>query len=155
MAIGRTVALFRENSQLEVQVQSAQAAPENIARLSGELKAYDRTLSRFSGERENWEERLMQEVTRACQQYRAKLIQLPPATSERQNGYQVETRAVKLEGSYHALVQTLHALEVKAGIGRISAARFVTEEDRRSRSTSLFAYIYIQNIDKKHQIANE
>lgn len=148
LAIGPTVDMYRSNRVLTQQLFSAKSAPAEIARLSNELGKYDQAISSFTAAKVDWEQHLLQELSRACEQVGVRLIQLPSASEEKHEGYRVKTRVVKLEGSYKKLVQVLYALEGQKGIGRISSVQFVLEEDRRTRNTFLFAYMYIQNIEK-------
>lgn len=155
VALDKTISLYQQNRFYQAQLDSAQTAPKNIARLTRELNSYENSLVPFSTNEGSREERLLQEVASVCQKYHARLIQLPPANKEEQKLYTIGTRALKLDGSYTSLVQVVHALESRKTIGRISSVYFALEEDRRTRSASLFAYIYLQNIQKSENLKNE
>lgn len=148
-AFSQTVELYQQNNSLSARLDSAQAAPEQIAKLKTQLAGYEQSVNRFSLTKSDWEQRLLQEITRVCQQQQVKLIQLPPSAIEESNGYSLETRVVKLQGRYKNLVQALHHLETKHTIGRISSVQFSLEEERKTRKTFLFAYVYLQNIEKQ------
>lgn len=149
LSLSKTVHAFRENNLLESRLDSVQSAPTAIARYTAELEGYERSLGRFSAGNRNWEEHLLQGIGKACQQYGAVLIEFPAPLVEVQTSYTVLTHAVKLEGSYKALVQVVYALERMEAVGRITSVRFALEEDRRSRSTRLFGYVYFQHIKRE------
>lgn len=148
MAVGRTVSLYQEIIHLRAQVDSVQRAPSSIMRLRHQLRMYEASLAQFGNSSQNWEDHLLHEVAEVCQQNRVTLIQLPPPQIEEQSAYLVYTRGLKIEGKYRALVQALHALEKKKSIGRINSVRFALEVDRNTRTTYLFAYVYIQHIER-------
>lgn len=155
IALSETISLYQKNHLYQAQLDSARTAPVNIARLQGELSGYENSLATFQADGNSLEEHLLQEVAFVCQQYQARLIQLPASSKEKQKLYEIETRVVKLSGSYTSLLQVLHALESKRIIGRISSVQFALEEDRRTRTTALFAYIYLQNIQKSENPASQ
>jgi len=148
LSISKTVVLYRENSRLEAKLDSLENAPSAIARLTAQLQQYEKSLSHFSTRDKNWEERLLHGLAQVCQRHHVKLLHIPVPQTEEQSNYVIHTRAVKMEGGYLNLVQVLYDLEHTKALGRITAVRFALEKDRKTRKTFLFAYIYIQHIEK-------
>jgi hypothetical protein len=148
LAISDTVALYGENRLLEARLDSAHTAPAAIAYLTKELQEYDHSLSRFTLGGRNGEERLLQEAAKVCQRHRVTLIKLASPQTEEQKGYAVITQTLKLEGRFADLLRAVHDLEGANQLGRITSVRIALEEDKSSRKSSLFAYVYIQSIEK-------
>lgn len=148
LSLSQTMNLHWQVRELKSHLENAQAAPSVVSRLQVELAGYEQKLGRFSAGGADWQGHLTGQLAFICQQNRVTIITLPTPWKEEQNGYGIQTSTIKLEGNYKDLLSTIHMLEETEAIGRITSLSFIVEEDRKTKKTSLFAYVYIQNIEK-------
>jgi hypothetical protein len=114
------------------------------------LKAYTRVIANYSSDTLHREEYLLDRLTYLCHQHRVRLVSLPVSQSSQQDGFETITRTVKLQGRFIDLLRLVHGLEYRFPIGRVSSVRFVTEQERESRSNELYVYLYLQNLNVRH-----
>ena len=150
VAIQQTVELYQSNQRLLQQLEEKRHAPNTIRELEKQLQASSRAIANFSSDTLHMEAYLLDRLTYLCRQHRARLVSLPVSQTSRQNGFETITRTIKLQGRFVDLLRVVHGLEYRFQLGRVSSVRFVTEEDRTSRHTELFVYLYLQNLNVQY-----
>lgn len=149
LALGQTIELYGFTNKLEVRLDSARKAPVLVGRLTAELRGLDQKVDSYSAGPEVWQGILGTRVAAISKMNGVTLINLPLPLEDIQNDFIIQTCTVKLEGSFKDLLKTVYDLERAGVTGKIVSLRFALEEDRRSKRTSLYAYVFVQNIGKK------
>ena len=151
LALRPTWELYRTNRQLEGQVQAARYAPATLKQLRQEMKSYERVLQSVGKGESQREEEVLNVLTQLCRQHGVRLVSFPSLQTEEQAGYRIETRHVRLRGTFVRLLKVVNGLETAGAVGRLASVRFVLEEDRQRRSTHLSASIYLQTLSASEQ----
>jgi hypothetical protein len=92
------------------------------------------------------EEYLLHQLAASCKKNAVVLASLAPPQLTIDKGFKIETRVVKLRGSFINLLWVVYHMEKVKPAGRLASVRFAVEEDRKSAVSYLFAYLYIQNL---------
>lgn len=146
LPIKQTLSLYEENKQLQGQLSAAENAPKRIRQIENQLATYKEVLKSASNDSLQQEEYVLNQVTSTCRKYGAAVVSFSPSEASEHKGYKIKTRTVQFRGTYRQLLQVVYALEHHAVIGRLASVRFILEEDSWQRSSRLFSYLYIQNI---------
>jgi hypothetical protein len=144
-SISATVSLWKENKLINKRLEEAYYAPENLKRLEAQLKNYNDLLKAY-GSNALKEEYLLHQLAASCKKNAVVLASLAPPQLTVDKGFKIETRVVKLRGSFINLLWVVYHMEKVKPAGRLASVRFAVEEDRKSAVSYLFAYLYIQNL---------
>ena len=149
VAIRPTLALYEANTQQRQALDQLRHAPTQTRQLQSQAAHLTWLLRSFSRDSAHQDGDALNQLTRACRQYRVTLASLSPGERTHLNGYTLETRVAKLRGGFRGLAQVVYALEYRQPVGRLSSVRFALEEDRRQRRSFLYAYLYLQTISSQ------
>jgi hypothetical protein len=150
LSISSTIELWKSNNEIKQQLERAQYAPEQISALQAQLAEYNKLLMAYGGSIQR-EEYLLSQLSGSCKKNAVQLASLTPPQLTIDNGYKIETRIVKLKGSFINLLWVIYHMEKIGPAGRLSSVKFVIEEDRKNAANYLFAYLYIQNLSEIEQ----
>lgn len=131
---------------LEEQLATAVDAPQRISQLEQKLADINGQIGSNISGNTDYQELLLEKVSRYCSKNRLVLKQLPQTHSYVHQDFKVETHKVVVEGSFHKLLKLIYAIENDFKLGKLVSVRFETEKDFVTKSISLTASIYFQNI---------
>ena len=146
LALSNTASLFFENTELKKQIRMAENAPAQIQKYKTELSKLDAALSQYSGSQPLTQQQLLALVTNFGQQQKLVLNQFPQASAQLENGYQIETQIIGVEGRFLNLLGLVYHLEQVGKAGKVASLYFEKKKDIRTRRTYLSATIYLQNL---------
>ena len=81
-----------------------------------------------------------------CKANSLRLKEYRPIGSVEEDGRQVLTRTIRVEGGFVAGLRLLFELETRKNAGRVSGAEFKSYKDAQDKMTKLDCIIYIQNL---------
>lgn len=146
VSLSQTWELYRANQALILQVENARNAPAVILGLKKQLASYNRILKNFSSDTLRREDYILDQITNSCKRNGIRLVSLPVSNLSEQEDFLIETRMIKMKGSFINLLRVVYEAEHQFMVGRVSSVRFATEEDRKNNTVELFAYVYLQNL---------
>lgn len=143
-AISNTLQTRKECNHLQLQLDSASDAPVRFAKLTTEFQKLE-TITNTSDTSNTLHERLLDIVTKYCQQNNLVLRDFASPVCYKQQEWLVETHPVIVEGAYVNLLKLVHKLEQEK-TGKIVSVDFQSKRDNKTQALSLTATIYVQNI---------
>ena len=145
-----TIALHSEVNVLEKQIQLANDAPQRVVLMQNKLAELDL----LPGLKQNADTSIQQEllgiVTGYCQKNGIVLREFPKTIVSQEGDYRVETNIFTVEGGFTKLLQLVYSLEQKNRIGKVASVLYNSKKDIRTKTLSLTASVYLQNIKKAH-----
>jgi hypothetical protein len=138
---------YNENNVLRNRLSNVEKVPQQIASLKKTLNNYNKKMQLLSGDRTGKEDYLLQQLANACKLYGVSLTSLTPPQSYQENDYLIETRKARLKGNFISLLNAIYKMERITPVGRITSVQFYVDNDFKTSSKHLYAYIYIQNIN--------
>jgi hypothetical protein len=146
--------MFKEQSEHKklvaksVQIANLDFDLRNLSQLNSDL---DEKLG-GSGNFKGFQENLLHEVGEFCDKNKITLTEFSEPFMGLDNGYQVETIILKVEGKYKALLRLTHHLETSFGGGKISSAQFIKEKNFKTNKEELFLTLYMQKISRNNEV---
>jgi hypothetical protein len=131
--------------QLQLQIDSAAQAPEQIRALEAELQRLDEITGTNNSHDSSTHEALLDLVTVYCESHALTLREFTSPVRFTQQEWLVETHPFTVEGDFIRLVQFLDHLRAHAP-GNIVSADFHAKKDNKTKTTALLLTVYIQNI---------
>ena len=146
--VNTTVALHRQVNELAGQIEIAKDAPQKVGLMEVKLGQMDL----LSGLKHNSDTSIQQEllgvVTGYCQQNAVVLRGFPKTMVSEAEGFRVETNVFTAEGGFTKLLELVYLLEQKNRVGKVASVLYNTKKEVTTRSLSLTAAVYLQNIKK-------
>jgi hypothetical protein len=147
-SIRKTVALVRNNDQLEQQASLLNQAPEQIAQLQARSQQLGQTLA-INEEGRALRKELFEQVSILCKQHQVRLESLQESETFIEDQLEVATHTLRLEGSFVNQIRVCNALENHLRGGRVASVTFTTVRDRRTKQTYLSGELCIQGVKQK------
>ncbi len=145
-AIKRTISAYKDYKDLSAQVQLAKNAPLNAALLESKLAEMNFVLGNQQVNEINAQQNLLGAITNFCQANNVVLREFPKTINTEEKDFLLETNVFEIEGSFSKLLKFIYLLEQKNKVGRIASVSFKTKKDYKTKSISLSATLYVQNI---------
>jgi hypothetical protein len=145
LAISKTLDLWQQNKELEIQLAKVAHAPSQIKTLEAKLAAYDATLGSFVVEDNDSQEELVRVANEFCQRNHLILREVPEHIIEEEKDLEIITTRITAQGDFGNLLKMLHYFE-KNKMARVASAKFEKTEDFKTRKTYLALHLLLQNI---------
>lgn len=145
LSISKTVDLVRNNIELKIQLEKANNAPKQIELLEKKLNDYETKLGFFVVEDNDNQEYLVRLANEFCQQNQLILREVPEHILEQENGLEIITTRITVQGEFRNLLKFLYYFE-KSKISRIASVKYEKSEDYKTRKTYLAMHLLLQNI---------
>lgn len=144
-AISNTIAARSDCDRMQLQLDSVEGAPDKLAELKSELTKFSLLTGGTNDTLRDMHEQLLNFVSVYCNDHNLQLREFTQPVRYAQQEWSVETHPLTVEGNYISIVQFIRALELSS-MGRIVSVDFHTRIDNKTKSKSLLATIYVQNI---------
>ncbi len=144
ISIKKTIDLYIENKEIS-QYLSSEITIEKQLSLKNEEALLKSSILNYSIDSINGGDLLLDISGSLCKKNNTILRDVPIFEDSEQNGYQIRTNKVVVEGGFINLLQLLNDYE-KSKIGRVSSASFQSYFDRLKNKNILTLTIYIQNV---------
>ena len=148
LAFKSTFVLHNEVNELEQQILLAKDVPQKLSVMQNKLGELDV----LPGLKQNTDTSIQQEllgiVTGYCQKSGILLREFPKTMSSDEGDYRVETNVFVVEGGFVKLLELVYLLEQKSRVGKVASVLYSSKKDIRTKTLSLTATIYLQNIKK-------
>lgn len=145
LAIGKTVDLASQVTNLENQVGQISDAPLRIQILKKRLVQLENSIGDYQDEISH--EHIFEDLSRYCKSNRLTIREFPEVHQTENSGHLVNTFQVEIEGKFHSLLKLVHRLEQKAFLGKLAGVKFQLKTNRRSRTEYLSVRIYLQTVN--------
>lgn len=119
---------------------------QNVTQLEQELNSYNHQLGYLTSSDTSNQSRLLAYISEFSSQHKTRINLLPRSISSLENGYEVETNVVQLEGDFKEMLQLLYAIEQEKRLSKVVSVNFELKEDWITKSRRLLATVYFQNI---------
>lgn len=123
-----------------------QYANRNAAQLQSELEGYNHQIGYTTNSDTSNQSRLLAYISEFASQHNTHINLLPKSLSSSENGYEVETNVVQLDGDFKEMLQLLYDIEQKKRLSKVVSVNFELKEDWITKSHRLLATVYFQNI---------
>ncbi|MBC7387685.1 MAG: hypothetical protein H7329_00600 [Opitutaceae bacterium] len=137
--------MVRNNIELKIQLEKANNAPKQIELLEKKLNDYETKLGFFVVEDNDNQEYLVRLANEFCQQNQLILREVPEHILEQENGLEIITTRITVQGEFRNLLKFLYYFE-KSKISRIASVKYEKSEDYKTRKTYLAMHLLLQNI---------
>lgn len=144
-AISKTLDLWTQNKDLEVQLAKASHAPSQIKNLEAKLAAYDAILGSFVVEDNDNQEELVRVANEFCQKNNLILREVPEHIVEEEEDLEIVTTRITAQGNFTNLLKMLHYFEHNK-MARVASVKFEKTEDFKTRKNYLALHLLLQNI---------
>lgn len=151
LSIKNTLQYKTECSELEERLSTASGAEGKIVGLQAKLKEFDNIIMQEEDTALTSQQQLLGIVTDYCQSNQTVLRDFPQSKINRENEFVVETNVFTLEGRFLKILDLIYQFEQKQRIGKVASVDFKSVKDIRTKSLTLNAAIYIQNIRKSNE----
>lgn len=144
-AVSNTLEVKLQCERQQLQLDSAKGAPDKLLQLKSELARFTLLAGEQNDTLRDMHEQLLNFVTVFCNDHDLQLREFAQPVRYAQQEWTVETHPFTVEGNYIGIVQLIRALELSS-VGRVVSVDFFTKIDNKTKSKSLLATVYIQNI---------
>ena len=148
MAFGPTWEQFQLYRQLQAKSQQMTRIPPSLNALRTQIEHFQSIKQQFSLDTLAKSDPLLDQLSIACAHHGVMLSKLPHSVQSQTNGFVLETRQVRLRGTFLNLLQVIHVLEKSPAVGRVSSAHFQIEENYQNQSVYLYVNLYVQKFGK-------
>ena len=149
LAISETLSSMTQCAELEQQVQGLENIPARI----NDLKKKIRTTQSYTSNQTGKQKELLEIVSSYCEKEHLVLREFPKVEREIKENLEVETNRFTVQGEFPSLLKLVYDLEQKDQVGRIASVNYRLQKDPKTKSTSLCAEIYVQQIkNTDHEI---
>jgi len=149
LSIKKTITTYLSYSENFKQLELASNAPLMAGQMDKELLEINSKLGSQNVDGPNYSEKLLELVTRYCQDNNIVLREFPEINTAEKDDLLIETNRFTISGNYSALLKLVYILEQKNKLGKIAAVNYKTQKDFKTKETVLTATVYLQNIKKK------
>ncbi len=144
LALQKTVAVWHEFTDLEMQLASVQHIPEQMARLTQKEIYYDSILAQREFGSNSFQHNLLKTLNEEVQKNGVQVLDFKQPLIADQNEAS-ETYRFGLRGGYTAILKTLYHLEQKGSYGAIVHIGFKKEKNLQRRQENLEAVVFLQH----------
>ena len=145
LAFSSTFELRRSCRDLNGKLEEVDRLPVQLAELNKNLAVLDKQYFENKTDLSDNHEYILDRISESALRNNVSVHDYPPKHNVRTANLNVETHIVVLEGRFIHLVKTLYDIEVKEKLGRMVSVKFFSETERRSKRTSLYVQVFIQN----------
>ena len=147
LAIGETVKLADQVSQIETDLKNLENAPNEIARLESELSQVKGKTDKLYSSVLDMRKSLLSEISDLANQYQLTLKSFPDYYLQQKEGIELTTSPIVLSGNFKGMVQLINEFENKNISGKISSTLFEIKESPRTKKRTLYLTLYVQSIN--------
>ncbi|MEA1786080.1 hypothetical protein U1E44_08260 [Arenibacter sp. GZD96] len=145
MALQKTVTVWHEYKDLEMQVASVQHIPEQMIRLTQKEIYYDSLLARREFGSHSFQHNLLKTLNEEVQRNGVQVLDFKQPLIAEKDATFTETYRFGLRGGYTAILKTLYHLEQKGSYGAIVHIGFKKEKSLQRRQENLEAVVFLQH----------
>jgi hypothetical protein len=145
VAIKSTITTYSDYKELKEKSRVAEDLPIRIAELQEKLNDLNQTYFDAVKIIDNTHELFLDKLGQFASANRTTITEYPKEHIYETSSVLIETHSAILTGRFINLLKVLYQLEVKERIGRIVSVEFFTETNRRTKVSSLYMRLYIQN----------
>lgn len=145
VSINKTVSMIVESNKMEDLLNSVADAPNKINKIKARLLQIENSVIKSDNENNNFQENLLEKVSKYCQVNKIILREFPQAHKYNQQNYNIETYTIAVEGPFVKLLKLVFALET-TNAGKMISVKFESKLDYKTNTNRLTATIFIQNI---------
>ncbi len=143
VSIKRTLNLHRDIRILTSKSAQAVEAPVQIKKIRRELDQLQGNTFNL-----NNKEALLGEITRFCEKNNLLIVNLPVASTYEEGNYEVESRALDVQGGFKDILELVYLIEYQKSLGVVSSLRFVTKKDPRTKKKRLTGHLVLRSINQ-------
>lgn len=148
LAITKTIEIIFQYHELAEGIDNLTVTPDQVQQLTGKIQDLERVIGYSDLSNEDIRQHILNELSELSEQYQISIIDIPKEIVYRLQDYEVSVNTFILGGSFHHLLNVLHALGNKPGNGKIVSAHFYLHKDFLSVEPKLLLALYLQNIKK-------
>ena len=141
-SIKKTITVYRTLNEKREAVEMANNAESQIQHLQSKLTDWEQSIHQNPSTGQD----IFDAISAFCNEKEIEIVDFPKLMVHQEEEFKILTNKMTLSSPYHALVELTHYIEEEHQMGRISAVNFYTAKDRKTKSTKLYAELYIQNI---------
>jgi hypothetical protein len=146
-SFSKTWTLFTANQKMSNAMQYSQNGMKGIQNIKAEISQLNTKISRFDTSSSRQQE-LIGYISRFAEKENFKIIEIPKTTSEKNNGFQIETNILKVQGDYIGLVKLIYSIEYKDHLCKVAGVDFQKNINLKTHQEYLITTLYLQNIKK-------
>lgn len=148
LAVKKTVTLNSDLKSINQRMEALQDAPKQVLLLENRIEQIDKLIGNSSQNIGS------DEIFSLISKYiigkrRIEVIDFPLKSAFINKNYQINTYAIKIQGSFFQLMQMLNYFENDKSIGKIVGVSFIVEKDLKTKRNYLNMYMYLQTYQKK------
>lgn len=149
MGINNTLELRSQYKMLEEKAMLAQDAPLKVQKLESRLAGLNRISTTPEDHSANFQQKLLGTITGFCLKNNLVIRSIPTIVKTSESDLEIETNVFVVEGSFVRLLNLVYLLEKAMPGGKIKSVHYQAKKDYKTKTTSLTATIYLQNIKQK------
>ncbi len=146
IAFKPTLNLKKDCKKKEATVAALVSAPQRIKLTTSRLNQINNQFSNVSTQGSITRDLILDEISEYCDKNKLTITDYPESHFSKSNMFEIETNRMVVTGNFKGLVKLINHLETRASFGRIVAVNLFSEENRKTKRTSLFLELFIQNI---------
>jgi hypothetical protein len=148
MAVKKTFLVYAEYKDANKKMELVENAPQKISQLEAELKKFESIIGTSDSSTKNTRQLILEKTSSYCKENNIVLKEILQPVSTEQNGYNLESNIVILEGGFSKLLNYVYIMEKNKSIGKISSVKFSINQNLLTNNKKLQSTIYIQKINK-------
>tara|TARA_B110000967_G_C18882339_1_gene561836 strand:+ start:458 stop:997 length:540 start_codon:yes stop_codon:yes gene_type:complete len=142
--------LYQLNS---TKIEAVNSLNEQNNALKKQMQALDKLIG-GDFKIDSFQSYLIGRINELCTKYTTVLKSYKEPDQHQFQSYSVDTYTIEISGSYAHLVQLIHHIEVKEPLGKLISVDFNMKEDKKAKTKSLVASLYLQTTQKNKQNEN-
>jgi hypothetical protein len=150
-SIRKTIAVFRENAELEMKLEQAGNAPFRVKQLEAEAGKLQQKM-RFLTGNDDVREEILEILSKKDGNNEVTLKSMKAPLTFEDGDMLIETYEIVLQGNFISLTKRIHVLEQMMTLGRIAGIKYQIEKDRVNSKENLVTHIYIQTSRKNEAV---
>ena len=146
LAINRTFEIKKQCKYYKEQLSKVENAPTQMALIKTKLDGINQRVGNKSLSQINFEELIIEHVSRYCKNHSLILKEYPGMHIFSQQDYCTETCKITVEGDFIKLLKLAYGIEHTFSYGKVSSLKFYTKKNIQTKNIELLLEIYVQNI---------
>ncbi|HWY38184.1 MAG TPA: hypothetical protein VNY73_06465 [Bacteroidia bacterium] len=149
LAIKETLHLAGDCRLKEQKLQQSKQLEQTVVLLRNEIKNLDRQIGSQPDTTRKVMDLLLDNITEYCNSNGCTIKEIPAAAQAVNNGYEIETYFITLEGSFKQLLSLAYLLEQKKKTGgHIASLLFQVTKNNNTKKQELLLTLYVQHYNK-------
>ena len=145
----KTTTLISDYYHLKTSLTESDYSLSSIDQLKAELNSYNQKLGYTNNSDTSNQSRLLNFISEYTTTHKSRISFLPKSKIQSNNGYEIETNIMQLEGDFKDILKLVYAIEREQKLAKVVSLNFEVKEDWVDKTRKLTATAYFQNIKVK------